>query len=178
MKKRKYYKTKYLPSHPLAPESGFVRISRIVLYDKLNGVAGNCNWCGMELNWDTLCADHLDSDTKNNHSNNLVGSCRGCNGNRDDGTGHWRRVPKVCLECGINFTGGSHFRKQIYCSNACASRNRPKRGINSLHGTRSRYVSGCRCVECKEVNNAYSRLIWPTTKRGRLVVHSLQSTLK
>lgn len=144
-------------AHPLAKGKGRVRLSRYVLYNKLDGNPGHCNWCKEELSWDTLCADHLDSDTMNDVPENLVGSCRGCNANREDGTGHGRQQPKTCPECDGEFIGGSHHKTQTYCSLECARKNHPKTGTKAQHGERSRYVYGCRCELCKKVNTEYWR---------------------
>lgn len=146
----KHYVFRHL--HPLARTGGRIRRSRFVLYEKLEGLAGDCFWCGAALNWATLCADHLDSIIENDTPENLVGSCRGCNANRSDGTDYGRRRPKQCLKCFCFFTGGSHHKQQRYCSEKCAQLSRPKRGSTALHGTRSRYVYGCRCKECKTEN--------------------------
>ena len=85
------------PDHPLAAGSRQrlhgrkMRVSypRFVLWEKLEGESSVCHWCGRHLVWankrggaDTLCVDHLDGDRRNDSSENLVPSCRGCNGNR------------------------------------------------------------------------------------------------
>lgn len=150
-----YKKRVYRKGHPLANKIGEIRKSRYVLYEKLKGNAGNCNWCGIKLTWETLCADHLDSDMTNDVESNLVGSCRGCNANRDDGTGFGRIKLKNCLECKNRFK--PRIKTTRFCSNKCASMNRPKRGTKSKHGTRTRYVWGCRCIKCKNENLRYSR---------------------
>lgn len=137
--------------HALASNTGKVRKSRYILYEKLKGVAGLCHWCDISLTWKTLCADHLDSNIMNDEPDNLVGSCRGCNANRSDGTGFGRRKPVECLSCAVEFTPLYH-KDQRYCSLTCASKSRPKRGSVALHGTRSRYNYGCRCADCKIAN--------------------------
>lgn len=161
--------TMHLPGHPLAPPSGRVRVSRVVLYDKLDGQAGDCHWCGDALTWETLCADHLNGTTNDNRPENLVGSCRGCNANRSDGTGHGRREPKLCEWCGAPFLKlgrGSHHGTARFCSASCANSATAKRGPRSPHGTRTRYVSHkCRCVECRAANTAYTRKL---KEEGRL----------
>lgn len=149
----KTYVTKH--GHPLSNKKGRLRKSRYVLYKKLKGYAGVCNWCKTELTWDTLCADHLDSNIMNDVAENIVGSCRGCNANREDGTGHGRRKPIHCENCKKKFLPIRKITR--YCSIECASKKRPKRGTLTLHGTRSRYVYGCRCKMCKEVNSTYWR---------------------
>lgn len=147
----------YRHGHQLANEKGAVRESRFVLFEKLNGSAGKCHWCSIALTWKTLCADHLDSNVQNNVPKNLVGSCRGCNANREDGTGHGRLKPKKCPECEILFIAKSHHNIQIYCSEKCAQKNRPRPGTKSKHGTRTRYVFGCRCNKCRYENSRWWR---------------------
>lgn len=148
-------------NHPLANKLGRIKESRFVLFKKINGVAGVCNWCKIKLTWKTLCADHLDGNNKNNLPENIVGSCRGCNANREDGTNHGRQKPKLC-KCGKLFIGGSHHKHQIYCSRECVCKNRPKLGTNAKHGTRSRYMYGCRCQYCISCNSSY----WTKWKKG------------
>lgn len=115
----------YIRGHILANKiDGSIRKSRFVLYEKLNGIAGRCHWCGIELTWKTLCADHLDSNIMNDTAENLVGSCRGCNANREDGTGRGRQTPKRCRNCKVLFIGGSHHKQQIYCSLKCSKLGR------------------------------------------------------
>jgi hypothetical protein len=36
--------------------------------------------------------------------------------------------------------------------------------MNSNHGTRSRYCSGCRCESCREANRAYARMNYAAKK--------------
>ena len=139
--------------HPLANKHGKVRKSRHVLYEKLNGVAGSCHWCSIPLTWQTLCADHLDSNIMNDVSDNLVGSCRGCNANRDDGTGYGRIKPKDCEYCGQSFLSKTHNKRARFCSVRCATTATAKRGTTASHGTRSRYNYGCRCDSCKTENS-------------------------
>ena len=142
--------------HPLANNKGRVKESRFVLFNKLSGMPGNCHWCQIPLTWKTLCADHLDSNIMNNTEENLVGSCRGCNANREDGTGRGRKQPKQCKLCGISFIAKHHHNTHVYCSNKCASKDRPKRIKKDLkHGTRSRYMTGCRCKSCVYSNSHY-----------------------
>lgn len=151
----------YKPKHPLSGVSGRVRRSRFILHEKLKGEAGSCHWCSIPLTWEKLCADHLDSNTENDIPKNLVGSCRGCNANRDDGTGNGRKKMKECRVCKNNFLLPRP--KQIYCSEICARKDRPKRGTKTKHGTRSRYMYGCRCLECIHSNSSYWRN-WQASK--------------
>lgn len=159
----KIYKAKvYRIGHPIAGKNGVIRKSRFVLYQKLNGVAGVCNWCGEQLTWKTLCADHLDSNIMNDVAENLVGSCRGCNANREDGTGNGRIIPQKCKVCPELFKPRS--KANVYCSLKCSQSARPLRGTKAKHGTRSRYVYGCRCTECHNENLRYSREIYSRNK--------------
>lgn len=154
--------TLYVPGHPLAGVNGHVRRARFVLWSKLDGQDAPCHWCGIALRWeansnevDQLCADHVDGDTLNDDATNLVPSCRGCNANREDGTGYGRRSPVVCGHCGASFMPGRS--TQRFCSGSCASTATVPRGTNAAHGTRSRYVRGCRCDECRAAQAAYFR---------------------
>ncbi len=159
---------KIIHGHPLASRGGQVRVSRAVLYEKLSGIAGNCNWCGCALTWKTLCADHLDSNTENNVPENIVGSCRGCNANREDGTGRGRKKGKKCVGCGEVFIGGKHHHRQLHCSATCAYLHKKKRPRKVAHGTRSYYTgSGCRCSECKDANSRYNRIYEKTRRKKR-----------
>ncbi len=153
--------TRYLPSHPLAGKNGKVKVSRMVLHEKLGGVAAPCHWCGCALTWETLCADHLDSDTLNNVPENLVASCRGCNANRDDGTGHGRRPPDPpCEHCGGPIGPYKNRKPRRFCSIRCANLARAPYGTTRPHGTIGRYQYGCRCGECSAVQAAYDHERW------------------
>lgn len=138
----------YKQGHPLSNSLGKVRKSRFVLYKKLGGRAGRCNWCGVKLTWKTLCADHLDSNIMNDVEENLVPSCRGCNANRDDGTGHGRIKPRPCAYCKKEFKPTLNAR--LFCSLTCSARAKPKREKLAPHGTRAKYNYGCRCQLCGE----------------------------
>lgn len=138
----------YKKGHPLANSIGEIRKSRYVLYEKLEGIPGNCHWCKSPLTWKTVCADHLDSNIMNDVPENLVASCRACNANREDGTGYGRRTQVACKKCGSGFLPRSRSTK--YCSLICCSQDRQKRGSKAKHGTRSRYTYGCRCKLCKD----------------------------
>lgn len=84
--KSKGYRYVRLPNHPIAPKSGKVRENRVVLYSIIGPGPHFCYWnCGRLLSWEdgTLEADHLDFDKGNNAPENLVASCRKCNGNRN-----------------------------------------------------------------------------------------------
>ncbi len=141
----------YKKEHPLADKEGRVARSRLILYEKLEGISGKCNWCSIELTWSTLCADHINGNTLEDTPNNLVGSCRGCNANRSNGTGYGRKQPKECKYCKKSFLP-KYQKGQTYCSNKCSQMSRPKRGSKAFHGTRSRYVYGCRCIKCTIAN--------------------------
>lgn len=147
----------YIPNHPLANPSGLVRRARYILYEELNGKNANCYWCDLELIWtkeritNQLCVDHLDGNIENDDPSNLVPSCRACNANREDGTGHGRRELKPCKTCGKLFLPKR--KSSIYCSVQCIER--PKRGSKAQHGTRTRYNYGCNCNDCKKAQSDY-----------------------
>lgn len=86
--------------HPLA-RSGEVLEHRKVLYDKIGPGPHPCHWikvsgCGnTALEWGGLrgvIADHLDGDIVNNHPDNLVPSCCGCNSHRGSHVKGWKSV--------------------------------------------------------------------------------------
>jgi hypothetical protein len=41
----------YLPDHPIAPPSGWARVSRVAVYERLDGVDPACSSCGTRLDW-------------------------------------------------------------------------------------------------------------------------------
>ena len=144
----KQQRLKRARAHPLAPASGFVSESRIVLYDKIGAGDHPCHWCGATLRWrpgeglasDSLLADHLDWDIHNNAPENLVPSCNACNAhrtrqgdrrlireeelfitNRNGSRARARRVH--CQACGTEFlVRVSQVRsgKGRFCSMSCA----------------------------------------------------------
>lgn len=149
------------PNHILAKKSGSVLISRMVLYEALQGKNANCHWCKLPLFWrvgtiqqillDSLCVDHLDGDTENNKIENLVSSCRACNANRGL---NGRRQPRKCCWCKKDFL--PHRREAVFCSNLCSARlkgSKIKGKTKAKHGTRSRYNFGCRCSKCIAENS-------------------------
>jgi hypothetical protein len=159
-----------LADHPLAPASGAIHVSRVVLWEKLRGQNAPCHWCDRELIWkvsrsdsDALCVDHVDGDTENNDAANLVPSCRGCNANR--ARGFSPRTARSCAQCGQSVLPASPHPKQRFCSRRCSSIATAKRGTTAPHGTRSRYVFGCRCDECKAENSRAWRE-WNQSRRS------------
>ena len=82
------YMTAKRPDHPTAHADGRVRVHRAVLYDAIGPGVHRCHWCRVEIEWfhaewsRDLVADHVDGDTWNNDTSNLVPSCNGCNRNR------------------------------------------------------------------------------------------------
>lgn len=84
----------YIPGHPLADRTGAVKYSRWVLYEKLDGQDAPCHFCRRPLVWitpiygDRIVADHIDGNPLNSVPENLEPACRGCNANREDGTGY------------------------------------------------------------------------------------------
>lgn len=158
-----YKQLVYKKGHPLSTNIlGRVRKSRFVLYEKLNGDPGLCHWCGELLTWKKLCADHLDSNPMNDVPENLVGSCRGCNANRSDGTGYGRRKKRECKFCHQFFLPKR--TAAIFCSIFCSTRIRPKREVKLNHGSRSMYMRGCRCPLCKKSNTDYWRNWYHSSK--------------
>jgi len=136
-------------SHPIAPPSGVVAVSRLVLYDKIGPGPHPCNWCGGEVDWKTglvagaLIADHLNWDREDDRPENLVPACNPCNVNRqrefedraiadDDLTVIWgsggrtRAIRRECEYCGVEFlTIPAEVKKGKgrFCSRSCARRN-------------------------------------------------------
>lgn len=75
--------------HALADARGWVAEHRMVLFDIIGPGIHSCAWCGRSVEWrfgtvgsDVLVVDHVDGDTHNNDSSNLVPSCHRCNGQR------------------------------------------------------------------------------------------------
>jgi hypothetical protein len=141
-------------NHPVSSR-GVAQESRVILYDQLHGESARCYWCGMVLSWyigkhqpgDAIVADHLDGDTSNNVGDNIVPSCRTCNSIRVNGL---RRIgPRACRVCSVAFLPKDH--RIFHCSAKCSrlALVGRKRGTKAKHGTRSRYVYGCRCDSCK-----------------------------
>lgn len=140
--------------HPLAPPSGMVAVSRLVLYEKIGAGTHPCNWCDTPVKWmpgaglaeGALLADHLDWDRNNDDPENLVPSCNRCNAHRtrqgdrkritqDELTVLWsgvrtRAIERQCERCGEMFlippsaTGRGRGR---FCSRSCA-RSKPPIG--------------------------------------------------
>lgn len=75
--------------HPLASPNHQVSEHRKVLFDKIGPGPHACHWgCGKVLDWhmsrrtDAIKADHINGDTLDNSSENLVASCAICNARR------------------------------------------------------------------------------------------------
>lgn len=149
------YRMRKAPGHPLAPPSGTVAISRLVLYEKIGPGPHNCHWCGAHVEWivgadvgttGSLLADHVDWDVENDEPGNLVASCHPCNAHRRQG-GDARLISdeepfitnkdgsrdratwRGCEQCGASFLVRL---KQVrrgegrFCSRSCA-RSQPRR---------------------------------------------------
>lgn len=139
------------PEHPIAPPSGTVAVSRVVLYDKIGPGEQCCHWCGQSIHWttgraiDAIVADHLDHDPTNDSPDNLVPSCNGCNGHRRKAGDSkriqedepvllmngrpTRAVVRYCNICGTEFLAlpaAVAKGKSRYCSRSCA-RKAPRR---------------------------------------------------
>lgn len=144
----KGYRKRKLPHHPLAPPTGIISVSRLVLFDKLGGGSHPCAWCGRQVKWragdssgrrpDDLMVDHLDWNIHNNSPDNLVPTCSVCNSHRtrerdrrlisDDeltmmvNGERTRAVQQVCKTCGEPFLALPAKVKQglaVYCSRPC-----------------------------------------------------------
>lgn len=135
----------FRPEHPLAPPSGLILVSRVVLYDKIGPGVHPCNWCGVKLTWagagsgsrvsGKIVADHCDNDPENDDPGNLVVACYGCNISRGrtpmaqgevlfmviGGIRH-RAVEKVCERCKSTFLmprSQLKYRSGRFCGRAC-----------------------------------------------------------
>lgn len=141
------------PDHPLAPPSGVVAVSRLVLFDKIGPGGHPCHWCDAPLTWtagggpadpNNLLVDHLDWDRNNNDPDNLVPSCNSCNAHRTrrgdrrrleqgEQVVLWSGVPtraieRKCEHCGTTFLIPPSATKKgrgRFCSRSCA-RSKPK----------------------------------------------------
>lgn len=80
-----------IPGHPLGDGEGRVMIHRAVLYNRIGPGVHPCHWCSTPLIWKmhneattkgSLLADHVDGDTLNHDSENLVPACSRCNSMR------------------------------------------------------------------------------------------------
>jgi hypothetical protein len=145
-------KMRSVPSHPIAPPSGVVAFSRLVLYEKIGAGTHPCHWCGAPVTWmpgaglakGALLADHLDWDRNNDAPENLVPSCNHCNvTRRRDGERRrlqggelvvlWsgkptRAVERECERCGEKFLippSATARGRGRFCSRTCA-RLKPK----------------------------------------------------
>lgn len=114
------------PHHPIAPPSGVVAQSRLVLYDKIGPGVHPCHWCNAPVAWiagggpgtpGNLLADHLDWDIHNDSPANLVPSCNTCNAHRTKNGG---RAPIADDELTVMWSGRRTRAVKRYC-NACGS---------------------------------------------------------
>jgi len=133
---------------PIAPPSGVVAISRLVLYEKIGPGPHRCHWCDAQVAWmagggpgspGNLLVDHLDWDDQNDDPDNLVPSCNTCNSKRaapgkrqkiqpgeptiQIGKYRTRAIEAACPECGTTFLTLPS-RPKIYCSPKCANGRR------------------------------------------------------
>ena len=152
--------------HPLAPASGRVAVSRLVLYEKIGVGPHTCQWCGTMLTWtfglkaDALIVDHLDWDRLNDDPSNLVPSCISCNARRAapgrrnaiqpgeltvpsfGGKHRTRAIKRTCDACGNEFLS-SLYKEMRFCSRLCANR----RGAYPGESTERERLSAL-CVTC------------------------------
>lgn len=131
------------PGHPIAPPSGRVPVARMVLFERIGPGSHKCNWCGKTVRWqigiagDCLVADHADGNKSNNHPENVVASCPGCNVwrirervaeadphiPRTDGRGRRKAVSRNCEHCGSPFlveASEKRINHGRFCSRSCA----------------------------------------------------------
>lgn len=84
--KQGYVVLRYQFDHPLASFYGELLEHRKVLYEKIGPGSHPCHWCGKMREWANggqgIHVDHLDDDKLNNNPDNLVPSCKRCNGYR------------------------------------------------------------------------------------------------
>lgn len=87
--KQGYRVLRWQHGHPLAGANGELLEHRKALHDVLGDAPHPCHWCGKVLaSWrgaHGIHADHLDGDRLNNDPDNLVASCKKCNGDRGKG---------------------------------------------------------------------------------------------
>lgn len=82
------YRTVSAKGHPLAHASGRAYEHRVVLYDAIGPGPHACHWCDTMVDWvpkgtpGELQPDHLNNQGDDNRIENLVPSCRSCNGAR------------------------------------------------------------------------------------------------
>lgn len=88
--------------HALADKRGDVFEHRMVLLAKIGPGTHPCHWCKRPVQWDLpryhdakLTTDHLDVNPGNNHPDNLVPSCHGCNTARQDKTNQRAAVSRT-----------------------------------------------------------------------------------
>lgn len=137
-------------SHPLAMNNGRVAVHRLNLYEKIGPGEHPCHWCGRVVEWQakgsrqsrnqrTLISDHVDGKSTNNHPDNLVPSCHGCNVLRVRGcrvrnggitfvkpNGETARgVMLKCHECGSEVVREAS-KKALFCSKKCGAVHRAK----------------------------------------------------
>lgn len=138
--------------HPLAPRTGRVAYSRLVLYDKIGPGPHPCHWCGKLVNWtkgiksNGLIADHLDWDPLNDEPDNLVPACNSCNVRRaapgrrgaiqpDEptvltGGFRTRAVERQCEMCGKAFVAAKSATGR-FCSRECRIENMRRNPIKN-----------------------------------------------
>lgn len=74
----------YAPKHPVGTVGQQSRVyeHRAVYHAEHGEGPFSCNWCGVEVTWQTMHVDHVDDDKANNDPSNLVASCPTCNQGR------------------------------------------------------------------------------------------------
>lgn len=71
----------YAHGHPLTHglAGSYTYEHRVVFYDNHGPGPFSCNWCGVEVTWETMHVDHVNAAVNDNRIENLVASCPGCN---------------------------------------------------------------------------------------------------
>ena len=70
-----------IPVH-IRHKSGYAYEHRVVFFNNYGEGPYNCHWCGVSLNFEDICIDHLNEIKTDNRIENIVCSCNPCNSGR------------------------------------------------------------------------------------------------